>query len=361
MASALLSACASGPTSSEPDGAAPEGSIRGDDRADGPNGFTLPALTQEGIGSENGSGWAHTGEAYADIDWQQGPFAHVLAVLDLESACYPFEQATPPPVGQNWPARCDAFDRNLNVWLDDAPRPAFEIMHAITPFGGPMHLEADVTDLANALPGPHRVRVELGSFADPSGKVTGANAGWTVSMRFDVEAGPAPRRVLAAVPLFARKLLLDDASASAGFSAPAGTVSGRLEYRTSGHGQGEIGDDCFGPAEEFCSRVHELTVDGTVAKSVSAYRRNCVALCSLVHLGPADAGSDYCLENPCGDLKSVRASRANWCPGSMTPPFVWDDIPALAQPGAHTLSVAIAPILAGGHWDASATYFAYGE
>ena len=84
-----------------------------------------------------------------------------LRRLDRASAC------DPPPAGQNWPADCDAFDRNFDFFIDDAPPGAdgggptpFEVIHAITPFGGPEHLEVDLTDLANGLPGKHGLRVD---------------------------------------------------------------------------------------------------------------------------------------------------------------------------------------------------------
>src|SRR5262249_30650439 len=134
--------------------------------------FTIDALLDARIGSQNGTGWTYTGRAFADVDWKQGPFARVTLKVDLESACYPFEKwsADPPPVGQNWPADCDAFDRNVNVLFDDGgsaggqdagAAPPFEVIHAITPFGGPEHLETDITSLANALPGKRRLRVDL--------------------------------------------------------------------------------------------------------------------------------------------------------------------------------------------------------
>src|SRR3954471_5590976 len=125
--------------------------------------FTIDALTAARIGSENGNGWPNVGEVYADVDWKQGPFAAVKLAVDLGTPCYPFETwaANPPPSGQSVPADCDAFDRSFNAFIDDGPGVAspvpFEIMHAITPFGGPEHLEIDLTDLANALPGKHRL------------------------------------------------------------------------------------------------------------------------------------------------------------------------------------------------------------
>jgi hypothetical protein len=332
--------------------------------------FSIAALDRIGIGSQGSTGWTVVGAARADAAWGQGPFARVGLALDLESACFPFEkwQADPPPTGQRWPADCDAFDRNLSVFVDDpsdgpaAPGASapFEVIHAITPFGGPEHIEVDLTDLANALPGTHRLRVDVGSNSDPQGLTTGSNGGWTVSVRIDVTPGPAPRAVLAAVPLAAARVSAGDPSPTAAWQVPAGAVGGRLEYRTSGHGQGARAPSCLGPAEEFCDRRHQIWIDGALAEDIEPYRHDCQTLCTPAHQGPADGGLDYCQENPCGDMTSVIAPRANWCPGGMTLPFVWEDLPALAIPGAHTAAFEIADIAAGGYWFVSATYYAYG-
>jgi hypothetical protein len=336
-------------------------------RPDAP--FTIEALARARIGSENSTGWPDVGEAYADFDWKQGPFAAVKLVVDLDTTCYPFETwgANPPPPGQNVPADCDAFDRNFSAFIDDgvaaAPPVPFEIMHAITPFGGPEHLEIDLTDLANARPGKHSMRVELVSYSDTAGQSTGSNNGWTVSARFEVTPGDAPRRVLAAIPLYAGEVKMGDAWPVISFDAPAGTASGRLEYRTSGHGQGAMGAGCIGPAEEFCDRHHRISIDGTPTLDIHPWRYDCGSLCTLEHHGPFGPfvnGLDYCRENPLGLPASVRASRANWCPGSMTTPYSWPDIPALAVPGPHTFSFEVSEILAGGSWMVSAIYYAYG-
>jgi Peptide-N-glycosidase F, C terminal len=319
--------------------------------------FTIVALDRAGIGSIGSAGWANVGQASAGVDWKQGPFTQVTLVVDLESACFPFTKwsADPPPAGENWPADCDAFDRNFNVFLDD-----FEVIHAITPFGGPEHLEVDLTDMANGLPGQHTLRADLASYPDGEGLVTGSNGGWTVSSRVEVTPGPAPRHVLTVIPLYAGAISAGDPFPVIAWEVPAETITGRLEYRTSGHGQGTRGPRCAGPAEEFCDRRHQILVDGSEVDNIEPYRQDCQTLCTMAHEGPADAGFDYCEENPCGAIDSVRASRANWCPGSMTAPFIWANIPALALPGSHTFSFQIRDIIPGGTWQASAIYTAYG-
>jgi hypothetical protein len=316
------------------------------------------------IGSANGSGWPHVGGAYGELDWGPGPFARVLLVAELETTCFPFDRwaANPPPAGQNWPADCDAFDRNFEIFLDD-PGAAVPhaLVHAVTPFGGPARFEVDVTDLANARPGGHRLRADLISYSDTAGQVTGSNGGWTVSAWFEVTPGAAPRRVLAALPLLATRITAADPAPTASWEVPSGTTSARLEYRTSGHGQGPADSRCVGPAEEFCDRRHLVFLDGAMIDNVEPYRTDCGDLCTLAHYGPADAGFDYCQENPCGAIASVRAPRANWCPGSATAPITWDGLPALAAAGAHTFSVQVSQIAEGGHWRMSAVYYAYGD
>jgi hypothetical protein len=230
------------------------------------------------------------------------------------------------------------------------------VVHAITPFGGPEHVEVDITDLANAKPGKHKLTVDINAYSDPTGQVTGSNNGWTVSATIELVPGTPPRNVIAAVPLYAGVLNSGDPAPVVSFEVPAGATAGRIEYRTSGHGQGAPGLGCFGPAEEFCNHPHQISVDGAPIKTLRAWRNDCSSLCSTVH-GPR---FDYCLENPCGAPTSVVAPRANWCPGSMTPPFFWEDIPALGAPGSHTLSFSVMPLLPGGNWQASLVYYAFG-
>src|SRR5207249_2942012 len=163
--------------------------------------------------------------------------------------------------------------------IDDAAGSTpYEVIHAITPFGGPAHLEVDLTDLANALPGPHRLRVDLPSASDPQGQVTGSNGGWTVSARIQVTPGQAPRRVLAVLPLYRGRIAAGDAPPVISWEVPAGTTAGRLEYRTSGHGQGPRDARCVGPSEEFCDRRHQIFIDGVQVEDIEPYREDCAAL-----------------------------------------------------------------------------------
>jgi hypothetical protein len=136
---------------------------------------------------------------------------------------------------------------------------------------------------------------------------------------------------------------------------PAGATAGRIEYRVTGHGGGTDAT-CIGPAEEFCRRAHSVFVDNQKLKDLDPWRSDCTKLCTLAKSG----NLTYCMENPCGALASVRAPRANWCPGSETPPFVLET-DALTASGPHSFSFTISTVATGGTWRISAVYLAFGS
>lgn len=305
--------------------------------------------------------------ALTDIDWGDGPFARVTLVVDLESSCFPFDQWTRPPEGHNWPADCDAFDRNFEFVLDPATSegapPGFELVRAITPFGGPLHLEVDVTDIANGLPGKHTLQTHITTWSDSNGQVSGADGGWWVSATLRVEPGVAPRSVLGVVSLLNTSIGSDASAGEVSFTAPSGTESVRFEYRATGHG-GATDDqsgDCIGPAEEFCERRHVLSVDSRVFAEPTLWREDCDSLCTLADQPRGDGTSfSYCKENPCGAISSVRAPRANWCPGSVTEPLTiyLDGV----QPGQlQRFGYEVKELFPGGSWRVSATLIFLGN
>ncbi len=327
--------------------------------------YQVPAFDKVRINSDSAK--PNFQHASAPVDFGSGPFEKVTLVVDLDTTCYPFDkwQSNPPPPGHNWPADCDAFDRNFEFLLDEpvAPAtspPAIELVRAITPFGGPLHLEIDVTDVANGLPGKHELHTRITTWSDGAGQVSGADGGWFVSAHFDVVPGTPPRNVLAVVPLFNGSQTKPDPIAALAFETPPGTTSTRLEYRVTGHG-GVVGAPGCGlsPAEEFCLRTHALFADEKVFTDVMPWRDDCDTLCTIAHQGPATGGFDYCQENPCGAISSVKAQRANWCPGSVTPPFVFE-LPEFSNAGPHTFRWTISDVADGGSWRASALFFAFG-
>lgn len=312
---------------------------------------------------------AHIGSDSSKPDFQNargkvdtsGTFASVKLVVDLESSCFPFEKwkDDPPPPGQNWPASCDAFDRNFETSLVDPAHPeapGLELVRAITPFGGPLHIEEDVTDIWNGLEGPRDLRIHITTYSDGAGKVSGSNGGWTVSAKLVKTTGPAPRRVLAVTPLFYGDVKADAPSRDLPFTVPAGSTKTTVLYRATGHGgQIEEGASCKQPADEFCKREQELGFDDEAKQKVTLWRADCKTLCTVEHYEGNGLKLDYCKENPCGAQASVRAQRANWCPGSVTPPEELS--PASSAPGSHTFRFGIAGIAKEGMWRVSATAF----
>ncbi|HEY1954527.1 MAG TPA: peptide-N-glycosidase F-related protein [Polyangiaceae bacterium] len=310
-------------------------------------------------------------KATADVQLAGAPFASVNLVVDLTSTCFPFSnwKTDKPPPGQYWPADCDAFDRNFEMALFDPANPnapGLELVRAITPFGGPEHIEQDVTDIFNALGGADRTFVvTIPSYSDSAGKVSGSKGGWNVSAHLDVVPGAPPRNVLAVQSLLYTSIGSSPPGPSAPasppeyrFTLPPGTTKTTIEYRVTGHGGADdTTGDCIGPADEFCKRTHTLLLDGRKLDAMVPWRANCNKLCTKT-INDAGAGpvGQYCLENPCGAIASVQAPRANWCPGSETPPFTYT--PDLA-PGDHTFAFGISRIA--GVWRVSATVYAYGD
>ncbi len=371
---AMFGACSSSSSSprlvSESGGA----SATTDDGGDGGDAGAAGAATVESIVVFDDArissldGTPNFQELAADVDWSGGPYQSATLIADLKTTCVPFSTwaINSPPAGQNWPADCDAFDRNFEISLEGSEQrsgagkssPGLELVRAITPFGGPLRVERDLTAIVNARPKGGRMHARIPTFADPAGLVTGSAAGWNVSLRVELVRGAPGRRPLAVIPLFYGDVTSAVAS-SAPFTTPKGTRTAFLEYRTTGHGQA-AGDafSCNGPAEEFCKRQHTLKLDGAMLKAFTPWE-SCAARCTLSKTkGPG--GLAYCTENPCGAVASVKAARANWCPGTETLPVVID-APALAAPGAHVLSWQVSNVAEGGSVRVSLTYFAFGD
>jgi|GEM_PF-731130 len=303
------------------------------------------------------------------LAFKDGPFAKVKMIVNLESSCYPFSKwaSNRPPAGQNWPADCDAYDRNFEISLnppkDKAAPPGIELVRAITPFGGPMQFEKDVTDIVNSFkPGAtHTLRVHITTYSDGKGRVSGSNGGWWVTVRFEVTPGKPPRKVLAVIPLVYHSYKDNTgAKVATKFTVPKGTYDTKIEYRVTGHGGGKHDSACIGHADEFCRRKHNVYVDGKVAASFIPWRSDCQKLCTkVVSKSWPFNGRTYCKENPCGSIRSVEAPRANWCPGSVTPPVVWRFTP-FRNPGEHEFAYNVEKVAKGGSWKVSILFFAYG-
>jgi hypothetical protein len=231
-----------------------------------------------------------------------------------------------------------------------------------------MTREADLTDLANARPGPHTMRNKVGTWVDADGQVSGSAGGYFLTATLSVDPGTAPREVLAALSLFQGSVKADTVLEPLPFDLPEGTTRTRLEYRATGHGgASDNTGDCIGHADEFCKRTHHLSVDGIDVippeqggPTFVPWRTDCADFCTETPGHPF--GQSYCLENPNGALSSVRAPRANWCPGDHVPPIAGPLPEAASSPGPHTLDFAIDQIAPdGGSWPVSITLYAYGD
>jgi hypothetical protein len=330
----------------------------GADQPDEPAGIARTLALFDAVRLSSDQGDAHFQKAQTELDFGAGPFAKVTLFVDLDTTCFPFSRWSSEdiPEGQNFPPSCDAVDRNFEITFDEPERPgdppSIDVMRAITPFGGPMHLEVDVTDFANARPGKHRMQAMIGTWPDPRGMTTGARGGWNVSAHVALTTGRAPTNVLAVAPLFNQLLGHGEASTSTRFELPEGTQNIRIELRTTGHGGG-MDPTCFGQAEEFCVREHSVKLDGRMVESFDITRTDCDDHCTMT----GEPGAQYCLENPTGDPDIVMEPRAGWCPGTLSAPHSW----LLPASGLHTFEYDVDHIAPDGNIRASAIVYAIGE
>ncbi|MBK06593.1 MAG: hypothetical protein CL920_23120 [Deltaproteobacteria bacterium] len=316
----------------------------------------------------NSYGKVNFQKADSPLSIKGSSFQKVELEVELASTCYPFEKwrSNPPPSGQNWPADCDAYDRNFEISLDpkkeDTDPPAFELMRAITPFGGPMKLKINVTDIFNGIDTSkeHTVRVRITTWPDGKGKVSGSKGGWTVSAKLHFTPGEAPKKVLAAIPLVYHSYKNTSGEVKVDFEVPEGTTRSYLTYTVTGHGGGTADSACIGHADEFCKREHTVMMDGKEVFKITPWRTDCQNYCTL-RPHPLAPGRQYCLENPCGAISSVRAPRANWCPGSYTPPFFLKNGVQNLAAGKHSFSYKIANVADKGSWKVSAIFYALGN
>jgi hypothetical protein len=297
--------------------------------------------------------------AVSTIDWGTDPVRRATLRVELRSPCYPFENWTRPPLGHRWPSECDAFDRNFEFVMlpaEGSGLPGVELVRAITPFGGPMTFEVDITPVVLAHPGERTIEVHIATWPDGEGQVSGSRGGWYVDAEVVLVPGAPARPLLAFVPLINHSLGFGAEVPPIPFEVPEGTAEAWIEYRTTGHGGGAIGASCIGPAEEFCRRFHTIFVDETPLQVWEPWRTDCASYCTRVQ----GERFEYCGENPCGSIQSVEASRANWCPGAITPPEVLRSR-TLLQPGPHTFRYEVEGVVEGGSWRTSAFFVAWGD
>lgn len=106
------------------------------------------------------------------------------------------------------------------------------------------------------------------------------------------------------------------------FEIPENLQNPQLLYTSTGHGG-------WGNGDEFTQTLNEIFVDGEPVFSIIPWRTDCA---TYRMLNPASG-------NFSNGMSSSDLSRSNWCPGTLTPPYVinLNNI----SPGKHKLEVVI--------------------
>jgi hypothetical protein len=262
-------------------------------------------------------------KVYAEVDLPTGEWKSVS--LQLRLAC--------PPGG------CDRYDRwgfigvASGEGLDES---ITEIARFATPFGGAADWTTDVTELSPLLAARRKLVVQIDTWVGPNRP---PGAGWLVDATLTFTPGTAERRPIQVIPLWAVGTAeVGDPANPPTIPArmvqiPAEAASVELRSFVTGHGQGNL-QNCA----EFCPKVHTYTV-GAKSFQRMAWRDDCASFCTLTRL-PGSA-VQVCQESPTGVVASVRAPRANWCPGALVVPWSFD-VTDVARPGA-SVNVSYAP------------------
>ncbi|WP_346236675.1 PNGase F N-terminal domain-containing protein [Niabella insulamsoli] len=218
--------------------------------------------------------------------------------------------------------------------------PAIELMRFFTPFGikGYNHIELkgkdwhevvpyrqDISDFASVLSGNEiYIGVFIGNYDKGGHKIT-------AEITLHPGGRDAPKKV---IPLFNTLNIMEMAGQEYAtmFDQSAGLVvnfelkepakNAVLRYTTTGHGG-------WGNGDEFVPKENTVLLDNKVVFKMVPWREDC---------------GSYRLFNPASGnfssgLSSSDLSRSNWCPGTVTNPYIIQlgDLPA----GKHTIQVKI--------------------
>jgi hypothetical protein len=264
-------------------------------------------------------------KVYAEVDLPTGQWKTVS--LQLHLGC---------PTGG-----CDRFDRwgFMGVASGEGMAESItEIARFATPFGGAVDWTTDVTGLSPILAAHRRLVVQIDTWVGPTRP---PGAGWLVDATLTFTPGIPERRPIQVIPLWPVGTLdVGDPANPPTIPArmvqiPAEAESVELRSFVTGHGQGN-----FQNCAEFCPKMHTYTVGGMTFGRL-AWRDDCASFCTLTR--PPGSTVQFCQESPTGVVGSVRASRANWCPGALVVPWSFD-VSAAARPGL-SVNVSYAPEL----------------
>jgi hypothetical protein len=259
---------------------------------------------------------------YADLDLPTGQWKTVS--LQVHLGC---------PSGG-----CDRYDRWGYIGVANGAgmnETDTEIARFATPFGGTVDWTTDVTALSPLLTGHKRLMVQIDTWVGPNRP---PGAGWVVDAKLTFTPGTPDRVPIQVIPLWdVTKFDVGDPAQPPAIPArmvaiPAEADAVEIRSFITGHGQGNL-QNCG----EFCPKMHTYTVGGMNFQK-RIWRDDCASFCTLA---TTPAGQQYCRESPTGQVASVRAPRANWCPGALV--NVWSfDVTAAAKPGT-MVNVAYAP------------------
>lgn len=199
-----------------------------------------------------------------------------------------------------------------------------ELARMLTPYGGAFpkdwnfNWRVDVTDFASLL--HDSVEIEYLH----SGYESCTDRGWKISVKFICVQGPAPARLLQRIPAYNGSFAYGDSSDNIEnhlipihFTTPSDNSYVRFRISQTGHGMNPA-DDCG----EFCSRNRSVWLDNLCIDTRSIWK-----LCGDNPLFPQAGTWIY--------------NRANWCPGELHIPTVYDGI--LPSKGNHILNVDMQP------------------
>lgn len=197
-----------------------------------------------------------------------------------------------------------------------------EIVRFISPAGVGASWSIDLTDLRPLLSGNVTVRVFVETWVGPGDP---GGAGYVVDASVDFRGGRPARRPIAVLPVWNETSFVHGDPNNPGAAAvaprqvtlPAGASAVELRAIITGHGQGNL-EGCGA----FCKKSHRFVVGATPFDRV-VWRDDCATTGAPGQLGP------------------WMLSRAGWCPGAPTVPWVIDVTSAFVG-AATTVSYAIA-------------------
>jgi hypothetical protein len=263
-------------------------------------------------------------KVYAEVDFPAGQWKSVS--LHLHLGC--------PP------GRCDRWDRWGYIGIANGEGMAesiTEIARFGTPFGGTADWTVDVSPLLPLLSGHKKVAVQIDTWVGPGNP---EGDGWLVDASFTFAPGVSERVPVQVIPLW-DVALSEVGDPAKPLSLPARMVqippdADAVELRSfiTGHGQGNL-QNCA----EFCPKTHTYLI-GETSVQRRLWREDCASFCTLTT--DPGSGRQFCKESPTGAIGSVRASRANWCPGALVTP--WSvDVTAAAKATGTSTTISYAP------------------